>query len=187
MNRQAEQLFELMRQDMEHCRSKELDRLCELECCFHIAESYWAKLRQDLTGYVFENMADEIKFFRYIKPKFTSEVEYYSLLYHAELFRKDVLDAVSLQKFWAREQQRLQRFITENEEFCGYYKKGDSSLDEIYFLRKNSDLSNFPRARVYDLDEKATTSHDSLVSTLLALERYMDFIKEELNVLHGDQ
>ena len=186
MNQLAEQLFRAMQEDMEHCRKKDLGRLCELECCFHIAESYWTKLRQQVCQYEFTTVADEVKFFKMSKPKFTSEVDYYSLLYHAELFRSEVHDTVELLKFWTREKQRLKRFRLENEEFFDYYKGGCTDMDEIYFIRRNSDLSNFPKARVYDLEEKAATSHDPLVSMTLALERYMEFIEEEMKVLHGD-
>jgi len=175
-----------MQEDMGHCRKKELGRLEEVECCFHMAERFWALLRADLSGHVFDRIDDEIKFFKYTKPKFTSEVEYYSLLYHAELFRKDVHDAVDLRHFWTREKRRLKKFIAENEVFYQYYKEGKCEFDELYFVRSNSDLSNFPKAKVYDLEEKAATSHDSLVTMILALERYTMFIEEEMRVLHGE-
>lgn len=178
-------LYKMMQQDIEHCRKKDLGRLCEVECCFQMAERYWGKLRHDVSKFEFETLEDEIRFFKEVKPLFTSEVEYYSLRYHAELFRNAVSDECELQKFWRREQQRLDRFRSENDDFYRYYKEGDRYRDELYFVRRNSDLSNFPRARVYDLDENATTSHDSLVSTLLALERYVAFVEDEMKTLHG--
>ena len=184
MNQPAEQLFWEMRKDIEHCRKKDLGPLCELECCFQMAERYWAKLRQEVSSHEFSTVADEVEFFKTIKPKFTSEVDYYSLLYHAELFRRDVQDTVELTKFWTREKHRLKRFRLENEEFFDYYKAGRTDMDEEYFVRRNSDLSNFPKARVYDLEEKAATSHDPLVSMIIALERYIQFIEEEMKVLH---
>ncbi len=150
-----------------------------------MAERYWGVLRAEISCHEFVNTEEEIKFFKYIKPRFTSEVEYYSLLYHAELFRKDIHDEIDLEKFWVREHQRLLRFILENETFYNYYKEGKTCSDEDFFIRQNSDLSNFPKAKVYDLEEKATTSHDPLVTMILALERYMKFIEEEMKVLHG--
>lgn len=184
MNQKAEHLYGEMQQDMKHCRRKELSRLSEVECCFQMAERYWVRLRQEVAEYEFEKIADEIKFFKVIKPLFTAEVEFYSLRYHAELFRRDVTDVVELERFWNRERLRPEKFAAEHAEFYAYYKGGSSSSDELYFVRRNSDLSNFPRAKVYDLDQGATTSHDGLVSTIMALERYMNFIDKEIEALH---
>ena len=175
-----------MQQDIAHCRQKQLDRLCEVECCFHIAERYWAKLRAELSVYIFPSTAEEIQFFKYTKPRFTAEVEFYSLCYHAELFRKDVHDEDDRRKFWMRESQRLLRFIQDNETFYNYYTQGSTHYDDQFFVRKDAEGSSFPRSRVYDLEEKAATPLDSLVSTLLALEQYAAFVKKEMQVLHGD-
>ena len=44
---------------------------------------------------------------------------------------------------------------------------------------------NFFYAGPYDIEEKASTSHDGLVSNLLALGRYTNYVKEEMKALYG--
>jgi hypothetical protein len=128
---------------------------------------------------VFEDEKEEIDFFRSIKPKITSEVEYYSLLYHTELF-KPVDGSSEIMNFWDREAKRFERFVGENRMFYEYYRNGSIRKDKIFFTRSNNNLSNFPAAKVYDLEEKATTSHDHLVAQIIALERYHKYIEEQL-------
>jgi hypothetical protein len=80
-----------------------------------------------------------------------------------------------------RESSRLEKFIKKNKMFYDYYKKGSREKDEEYFTRPNNDLSNFLEAKAIDLDSRASTSHDHLVTTIMALERYCEFAKEMLN------
>ena len=171
--------YEQMLTDIEHCRKKELGAIAEIECCFQMAEKYWALIRYDLADHQFETTAQEIKFFKEVKPLFVSEAEYYGLRYHAALFRRDVHDPAELEKFWQREALRLRRFEQEQQDFVVYWRSGRTDLDELYFVRSNEALELSHRNA--DLDYKITTAYDPFVSTLKSLERYhkdvLDFIK----------
>ncbi len=156
---------------LEQQRAKSTNWEKEIENCFTIAMKVWKILQQKLEGFVFATDDEEIYFFKYIKPLFTSEVEYYNLLYHTRLFLPQN-DPVQAQAFWERESRRFQRFKEEHQEFYRYYQSGFTNKDVDYFIRANSDLSNYALAKVYDLYEYATTSHDHLVASILALEKY---------------
>jgi hypothetical protein len=181
MKKRAEYLYSHLLQDMDHCKRKGFDTKREAECCFHIADKYWAILKHEVVHYDFSNEQDEIDFFRVIKPKFTSEIEYYNLVFHMSLPLPD--DPVSHEYLWRIEAQRLKKFIQSNQEFYDYYKSGRNDRDHEYFIRVNSDLSNFPKIKVYDMDSRANTSHDSLVASLIALERYDRYVAEQLDKL----
>jgi len=170
-----------MLEDLENCRKKNLVFIAEVECCFHICERYWARLRNEVVHYVFEDEKEEIDFFKIIKPKFTSEVEYYSLLYHAELF-KPVDGSSEIMNFWNRETKRFEKFVGANRKFYEYYKNGSTRKDKIFFTRSNNSLSNFPAASD-DLEEKANSSHDWLIASLLALEKYTKYVKKRISDL----
>lgn len=173
MNVKALHLYELMQTDIALCKRKQLDELKEIECCFHIAERYWAMLLYDLLQYEFKNKAEEIRFFKKIKPLFTSESEYYSLRYHAELFREE--SATADQRFFLRrEMRRLERFTRENLDFCQRYKNDCTEKDDEWFVRTCR-------------EERAAASHDQLAATLLALERYHEFLKIELITADGNK
>lgn len=151
------------------------------ECCFHVADRYWSTLRNEVAEYQFKTPEEEIAFFKTIKPKFTSEIEYYSLVYHMSIHLPH--DPVKLEYAWAREAGRLRKFIRKNRAFYNYCTSGCTSIDSQYFIRKNNDLSTFTQVKVYDADCRAATSHDSLVASILALERYHRYAEEQLQLI----
>lgn len=166
MIEKALQLYEQLQTDLSLCQKKQLDSLEEIECCFHIAERYWAILRNELMNHCFASLQDEITFFKVIKPRFTSETEFYSLCYHAELFRIET-DPAEHPAFLKRELQRLTKFERDHAEFLNSYGNGNRGIDKIWFVRNNP-------------GDPTASSHDPLVSTLLALKRYTEFISDEL-------
>lgn len=167
MKQKAAQLFSLMQQELEDCSHGQEKTAACLECCFQVCNQYWEMLRRELEGYTFPDETEEVEFFKTIKPRFTSEKEYYSLRYHAQLFMDSIPDPVTLQAFWSREVMRLDKFVAEHASFYSYYKGGHTMNDRGWFVRQqNCD---------------AQSSHDHLASMLVALERYTEFGKEALN------
>lgn len=158
-----------MQTDLALCRRKELCPLKEIECCFHIAERYWAILRHELMNHVFEELVDEITFFKVIKPRFTSEAEFYGLCYHAELFRRET-DPADHPAFWNREARRLEKFERDHAEFVERYSKDCREYDRQWFVRNQNDNTE--------------SNHDPIVSTLLALRRYHEYINDELKQIN---
>jgi len=185
MKEPASNLYQMMMADIDLVGKKGLTEVEVIECCFQVANTYWVRLREKLANYVFENNKEEIEFFKTIKPKFTSEIEYYNLLYHTQIFKPEY-DPIEIMKFWTREADRLNRFIEDNKLFYEYYKARDCTNDEIYFLRANNDLSNLKESKVYDLDSRAATSHDHLIATILALQRYEKYVRIQSGKLKNE-
>jgi hypothetical protein len=181
MKKRATYLYRFLQEDMEGCREKGFCVITEIECCYQVANKYWSLLRNELISYPFETVAEEIEFFKKFKPLFTSEIVFYELIYHAELFKPE--KASDLKNFLLREKSRFSRFITIHAVFYDYYKMDDTSRDEIFFVRENNDYSNFLNAPAHDLEEKAATSHDYLVAQIIALKRYDKYIEEKLQEL----
>lgn len=187
MNEKAIHLYELLQTDLSLCRKKGMATLKEIECCFQMSMRYWAILKYDVICYEFTTRQEEIRFFKKIKPLFTGEIEYYSLLYHAELFRVDTVKEDQL-KFLERESRRLEKFIEENEDFYKDYKNGSQANDPCFFVRSPVATEEDRSAKTkYDREDRATSSHDRLVASLLALERYHDYVSSELAALNHGQ
>ncbi|MEP7375998.1 MAG: RteC domain-containing protein [Chitinophagaceae bacterium] len=149
----------------------------EIEQCFIIGNQYWAIIRHDAANYEFENSEEEIFFFKELKPLFTAQVEFYSLFYHLHLFKSEVFDPARIKVFLSREVLRLEKFIAERRDFYDYYKAGRTDKDEVFFTRKKN---NFNNQVVYELEARTVSSHDPLISSLLALERYNKYVRNEL-------
>lgn len=172
-----------MQQDIEICRQKGFDEEKEIECCSQVCKNYWQQVQKKLFVHQFNSDDEEIDFFKNVKPLFTSEIEYYNLLLHAELFRP-VFGKDHIEKFWLRESLRLERFSENNSEFYKYYTSKDTSLDEIYYLRRNNDATDIPGAGIGELERKTSSSHDHLLSDLMALEKYTDYVQKQIEKLN---
>jgi len=181
MRERAIYLYQLMQQDLKYCRDKNLPTVSEIECCYQMAIKYWQLLRRELSDFIFKTQEEEIDFFKACKPLFTSEIIFFELVYHLELFHPE--DPDKLKNLLAREKNRFSKFVWNNAEFYEYCKTGETKNDETHFVRANSDLSNFKNAPAHDLDEKAATSHDYLVAQLIALERYDKYVEKRIKEL----
>jgi len=155
----------------------ESNRLIEqqFEACNDIAKQYWLQLQQTLLTFTFCSVRDEIYFFKHFKPRFTSEIEYFSLLTSLE---RAVTCNEAMGALLHTERQRKDNFIYSHSTFYAYYRSGRCDLDESYFLRCNNRQNNVDHAKAYDMEEKACTSHDALVAEILALDKYDMYLKD---------
>jgi len=183
MQPEWERLHSELQAALTDCLQQSTDALKSIECCFIKSEQYWTLVKNQVNHYVFPAAADEIHFFKHIKPAFTSQVEYYNLLYHVEIFKP--VSTEDLRAFWLREGQRLNDFIALHDAFYRYYKSGDTQHDEQYFTRAGSDAGLLPEAKVYDRDANAATGYDHLITSILALERFTQYVNEKLAALPG--
>jgi hypothetical protein len=183
MRKFALQLYGSMQEDLQVCRQKGFVLEEEIESCFQICTNYWYRLREVLSTFRFDSEAEEIDFFKNIKPLFSAEIEYYNLLYHACLFMP-VFDRQEQNEFWRREATRLERFIEANAEFCKYYESKDSEKDHFYFVRKS--CNHYDQEHILGKEIRTSTEADSLLATFLALQKYMRYIRGLMDELNKD-
>lgn len=167
----------MLKSDLESC-AQNLPYKQSIENCFLIAGNYWSELKATVAEYKFQTEEDEIEFFKKVKPLFTSELEYYSLLYHAILFCP--YDQEGERKFWERECKRLEEFKEQYKEFLEYYNSGRTDLDTDYYLRGHQIDACEEEYESYDKEPGSRSSHDHLISKLWALERYNEYAQHKL-------
>ena len=154
----------------------------KLEMFIKCSVFHWNRIRDKIILSQFENDEEEINFFKNIKPAFTGEIEYYTQRYQAFLFYPDA-DKLSNKSFWLLEFKRIAKFYSEHHDFFNYYHAGETSRDSVYFLRRNSGDCNFKHVRIYDFDEKMTTSHDWLIAKHFGYHKYQKFIRGNLQFI----
>lgn len=132
------------------------------------------KLKAQLSKYRFKNKAEEIEFFREIKPQWVSTLIYYQEVYSIEL-RKPLGSGKTIRRYYNKELAKINAFVTDNREFYHYYRSGNRSLDNFYFLQKSNPelLHGFN----FRLDKDFSTSHDYLVAKILANDRLVRYIE----------
>ena len=173
------QAYKNLIRDIMYIRSGEGTELAGIEAAFKTAIAHWEAIKEKVREETFTDEQEEIRFFKYIKPRFTGLIEYYTQRYQALLFIPDK-DIETMLYFWKLEMKKIDRFFLAQSEFIQYYEQGCTDKDSLYFLRADSDLSNFEKARVYDLDGDTATSHDWLVSKLLGFRMYRLDVEGEL-------
>ncbi|MFL5741937.1 MAG: RteC domain-containing protein [Flavisolibacter sp.] len=170
-------LLYLMHIDLQNAQNENADPVRHILNYYDIVDRYWNILSEKLSTHKFESNQEEINFFKEIKPLFTSEIEFASLVYQLEIFTP--LTDLEFASFIKKERSRFCKFKEKNKEFYRYYKDGRKEFDEMYFLRSRNMLNYFVHTRPYDLNICCCTSHDHLVSTILGLEKYEAYLNKK--------
>lgn len=176
-------LYNDMLRDIERCMQMDLPELKKIESCFWVASNYWEKLKEFVRKRDFGNECEEIDFFRNVKPKFTSQVEYFIRLSEALLCEPG--DKEGAVEYWNQEAERLERFIRKNETFIHYYESGESFGDNMYFLRCNNHHGPTQTAPPYDVEMEFCSSHDQVLRSYLALQTYNYFANKRIEKLQA--
>ncbi|MCY1661043.1 RteC domain-containing protein [Chryseobacterium sp. SL1] len=141
-------------------------------------------IKLDVSSYQFSTVADEVYFFKEIKPVFISQFIYFSKLLSIEAAKPNAGE-LSLKEYFECELEVLKNFYENHTDFYEYYRRKATYLDQKYFVRNQFDLKTKIEAGLYDYDEKFATSHDHLISQIMAndqLEKYLLKSIAEINV-----
>ncbi|WP_231555215.1 RteC domain-containing protein [Cellulophaga sp. Hel_I_12] len=132
----------------------------------------------------FFSKAEEILFFKHIKPKFFSKLIYYVKLYHIESKRPRSGTKYQI-KYLNHQIHKLQIYFNENLEFYYYYRRGATTLDEQYFIRGKSNLRTPTQSFHFFVDHEFSTFQDSAVSTIIAFDMLIDYLQQEIEKLEN--
>ena len=80
------------------------------------------------------------------------------------------------------ELENLQKSFLNND-FYEYYRAGRTELDNRYFIRENYDILSDIHCHLLDRDISFTTLHDSSVAEILANNRLIEYVSEEIEQL----
>lgn len=143
-------------------------------------------LKGHLIANPFANIAEEILFFKQIKPKFTSR-----LIYNVELLKiegkRPIGSFKTQQKYLMRQLSKLEYFFEDNVEFYQYYRSGNTFLDEKYFVRNVFDIRLHHDTYVFDYDSSFSTSHDFKVARIIAHELLRNYLNSSLMELEQNK
>lgn len=137
------------------------------------------KLKAFFNNYQFENKAEEIKFFKTIKPEFAAKLIYYNEIYNIEI-AKPSGSHKTLKKYYSSQLQKLITFYKENTEFYKYYQAGNTCLDKKYFLKGKHDIKLTLDSFYFQSDSKFATSHDYKVAQIIANKAIQLFLETNL-------
>lgn len=144
-----------------------------------------AKLKNYISSYNFENIEDEIHFFKIVKPQFYSKYIYFINVYNF-LMQKPLGSEEIIKDYINYELTDIKRFFDHNHAFYQYYRSGSTQMDEVYFTRGGFDVH--VELEDFEEDELYSTSHDYKLSKIIANEKYQDYLNLELQkIMNHDE
>lgn len=140
-------------------------------------------LKKQSLKYRFQGSAEEIKFFKVIKPKFTSKLIYYNSIYKIET-KKPFGSHCSLKKYYNNQLLKLKRYFDNNIDFYKYYRTSSTYLDYKFFVRNKFDVKLYLDNFYFETDSSFCTSHDFKVAKILAYDLLQLYIEDKLIMLN---
>jgi hypothetical protein len=129
----------------------------------------------------FENLHEEIAFFKYQKPELLArrieEVMRYTLTVNAPISTPE-----SKIKYYEDELKARKSFFRMNNFHYQYYKNGYDDLDQLYFLRSSGPM-NLPVTEISEIENEFSTPMSYLYAKFMAYENIQYFILEQIAVI----
>lgn len=148
----------------------------------HVLAEAFDKLKKFILTHEFQNEAEEINFFKEIKPKFCYRLIYYRKLYNIEMNRP--VAAMCKQKEYLYEElETIQKYTNKRLDFVRYYRSGSTHLDSLYFLRGRVDTEQYLETFYYELDPNFSTNCDFKVAKILANDMLSAYLMGEIELL----
>ncbi|MDQ0477458.1 RteC domain-containing protein [Chryseobacterium sp. MDT2-18] len=141
-------------------------------------------LKALMTTVNFCSVADEVYFFKELKPLFVSQFIYYSKLLSIEVARPNAGQYI-LKGYYEYELQHLKNFVDEYGEFYEYYRRKATYLDEKYFVRNQFDFKMSIDVNLYNYDRDFTTSHDHFIAQIIANDRLEKYLLQSIYHIDG--
>lgn len=137
------------------------------------------KVKKLVQDHPFPNQADEIAFFKHIKPEIYAykifEEEYYRLSMNQPSAPPEMIKAYLLEEI-----RQFNRFFTFNAFHYQYYKMKAVELDTLYFIRGVA-VPAIPIMEIPELNPDFSTGMDYVFSRFIAYEHLLDDMVGRLN------
>lgn len=167
-----------LERELENC--VELAPLERMRCELSAIRSCLEKLRQLVIGEGFSSPAEEILFFKSVKPRFYSLLVLAAERYGFEMARP-VRRGKKRDRFYVSQLDYIERFFRQHEFIYQYYKLGSTELDSLYFVRGYEPIGILA-ADIPPLDPGFSTIGDYLFAKFIALERLREIVLAEMEV-----
>ena len=147
----------------------------------NLKEEMFEKLKAFISTYTFTNDAEEIYFFKEIKPKLLSRLIFYKKLYCFETKRPVGSTDVQL-RYIEKELNRLTDYHDLNLDFYVYYRSGNTNNDH-FFLRGNCPFQSDAGSFHFECDMRFSSCLSRKSANLQANELFQTYLEQEMQRL----
>lgn len=166
-------------QSLSIINAKEIDTLKKAEEITSLLTHAFNRLRVFIHEYEFKDESEEILFFKEIKPNLFCDLIYYQKMYNLEIHRPTGGHS-DLKLYLEKELARITDFFDKNRAFYRYCRSNESSMDNRYFLRGQSDNTLYQSSSFHERDPMFSTIADHKVTRILANNKLEKYIHSEL-------
>ena len=160
----------------------QMDSLKKANTGIEIANDSLSKLKEIVEQEDFENVPEEINFFKNIKPCPMSYLIYFSEMRSCESRKPKAGESFQIQ-FFKKELRKINKFFYRNNDFVQYMEQGHSYMDHQLFARNHRKNFPFtPTINYYQYPE-FSSSHDMLWAKIQAMYRLIHYIREAIESL----
>lgn len=156
----------------------------KLKASIFFSKKAMAKLKNYISTYSFQDISEEIDFFKNVKPKFYSKYIFFISVYNY-LMKRPTGAEDHLKEYINAELADLKRYFDHNAAFYQYYRSNSIQMDTIYFTRGGFDVHI--ELEKFEEDEMYSTTHDYKLANIMANEKYQDFLNIELQKLSNQE
>lgn len=184
--RKVEKDYERMERSLAEIDQQQENRMIIAEQCLMLIDDHIRKLKEQVIKFQFDSMADEVYFFRNLKPKFISKYLYYNQILEIESVRPRS-GKKAIRKFYENRIAKLNTDYLRYIEFYNYFKRGATYLDQKYFVRNAYDLKMKLPDHLYSFDDGFTTFYDHQVATIISNDNLINFLMTGIEKLEMGQ
>lgn len=185
-----EQFVSAIRKEVEYglheIEKREVSILNKAQDAITLLEKSFDCLKTFILQYEFRNEAEEIHFFKEVKPRLFCNLIYYRKIYNIEMNRPAASEEVQM-NYLHREQGRIKDFFDKNLDFFHYYRSNGTHLDRYYFVRGGHDIHMNLESFYFERDPQFSTSCDFKVAKIMANDRIQVYLKSELDLLEQSE
>jgi hypothetical protein len=152
--------------------------------CYAVIEFIEKKLEDlflRIRKHKFDEISDEIYFFKVIKPTIVAKLIYYKTILKIEI------DLPSSKKNKIRAYEKainnIYRYSKENKTFYTYYRSRATYNDALYFVRSKKKVIFKQDCNCINLDSKLSTSHDYIMAKMIANDMITEYLENRIEEL----
>lgn len=178
----VEKLQKDIRRKIEQIEAEDKNILKKSLDASHVLGNAFDLLKEFIIAYRFEDEAEEILFFKEVKPKIFCHLIYYRKVYNIEMHRP-VASIEAQKEFLKKKLDCIQDFNDKILDFYRYFRSGATYLDAAYFVRGKPDTEQYLETFYYERDSQFSTNADFKVAKIMANDMLQAYLLSELELL----
>jgi len=182
MNSKTNQLLTDLNEQLNFVNLEIDDTLVRSEKAIEIIIKSVEKLKIIFFKENFKSHEQEIEFFKNIKPKFTSKLIYYNIIYKIEARLPNGGGRV-VKIYIKNELEKIKDYFYKNYEFNRYHRTGSDYLDNKYYVRGAIDIKLAIDSFYFEADQNFTTSHDFKLAKIMAHDLVQLYLEDKLRAI----